>query len=60
MEDRLVPPKKQVYRLADFLKGRVYEFYLMHVGYQPHKWSLAKCLRGLFDHCFPVDFRSQL
>jgi hypothetical protein len=28
MEDGRVPPEKQVYRLADFLKGRAYEYYL--------------------------------
>ena len=60
MEDGRVPPEKQVYRLADFLKGRAYKYYLSRVGRRPDKTTLSRCLRGLFNHCFPVDFRSQL
>jgi hypothetical protein len=60
MADGRVPPKKQVYRLSDFLKGKAYEFYLMDVAYCPHEWTLTEYLRALFDFCFPVDYRSQL
>src|SRR5262245_25204952 len=60
MDDGRVPPEKQVYRLADFVKGKAYDYYLSRVGRRPEKLTLAKCLKGLFNHCFPVDFRSQL
>jgi hypothetical protein len=60
MADGHVLPKKQVYCLSDFLKGKAYEFYLMDMAYRPHQWTLNECLRGLFDFCFPVDYRSQL
>jgi hypothetical protein len=59
MDDGQVPRNKQVYRLADFLKGKAYEFYLSQVAYEPDKWTMEELLQEMFDFCFPVDYRSQ-
>ncbi|KAF9248149.1 hypothetical protein L218DRAFT_811471, partial [Marasmius fiardii PR-910] len=33
--------------------------FLNKVAWNHEKWSLNKYFRGLFNYCFPIDFRSQ-
>ncbi|EGN91622.1 hypothetical protein SERLA73DRAFT_80280 [Serpula lacrymans var. lacrymans S7.3] len=52
-----VPKRGRVYRLSPFLKGTVYDFFLYKVSPDPYSWRLREFFIGLFNHCFPVDYR---
>ncbi|KIP10234.1 hypothetical protein PHLGIDRAFT_39631, partial [Phlebiopsis gigantea 11061_1 CR5-6] len=43
--------------LSHFLVGNAYSFYAMEVSENPASWDLHRFFRGLFNHCFPVNFR---
>lgn len=47
--------------ISHFLTGDAYSFYTLEVSANPSAWDLHRFFRGLFNHCFPVNFRlSQL
>lgn len=54
-----VPKDQQVYVLSRYLTGVARDFYVQEVSVRPRKWRLEKFFKGLFNHCFPADFRSQ-
>ncbi|PSR74038.1 hypothetical protein PHLCEN_2v10177, partial [Hermanssonia centrifuga] len=53
-EERYVPT------LASFLRGKAYKYYTMMVSKDAHSWDLERFFKGLFDFCFPPDFRTSM
>ncbi|KAG9223419.1 hypothetical protein CCMSSC00406_0007606 [Pleurotus cornucopiae] len=51
--------KYRVRKLATFLKGRAYDFYLQQVSMNPGVWTLRDFFEGLMNACFPVDLLEQ-
>ncbi|KAJ7436114.1 hypothetical protein FB451DRAFT_1061980 [Mycena latifolia] len=50
--------KRAVSWIKKYLGGRASAWYLREVAKDPSKWTLNKILKGLFNHCFPPNFRS--
>ncbi|KAJ3475739.1 hypothetical protein NLI96_g11638 [Meripilus lineatus] len=46
-------------KISHYLSGRAYNFYANSVSDRPHEWSLRRLLKGIFDYCFPLSFRSE-
>lgn len=47
--------------VANFLNGRAYDFYANTVAENPRQWTkLRDFFIGLFNYCFPMDFRLQI
>lgn len=59
LDDAGVPRNRRVYRLHTFLKGKAYAFYAQEVSYNVTKWSTNRFFEGLFNACFPVDFKEK-
>ncbi|EGN94765.1 hypothetical protein SERLA73DRAFT_77506 [Serpula lacrymans var. lacrymans S7.3] len=57
LKEGRVPRKGRVYRLSSFLRGTAYDFFLYKVSPDPSSWDLKDFFIGLFNHCFPVDYR---
>ncbi|PSS18923.1 hypothetical protein PHLCEN_2v3139 [Hermanssonia centrifuga] len=53
-EERYVPT------LASFLRGKAYKYYTMMVSKDAQSWDLERFFKGLFDFCFPPDFRTSM
>ncbi|KAF4585118.1 hypothetical protein EYR40_001954 [Pleurotus pulmonarius] len=54
-----VQKKFRVRKLATFLKGRAYDYYLQQVSMNPGIWTLREFFEGLMNACFPVDLLEQ-
>ena len=50
-------PEDHVARCANFLQGRAYKYYATMVSMDEGNWTLEEFLIGIYDHCFPLDFR---
>ena len=50
---------ERVDRLSHYLGGRAYHYYTREVSLKSKKPSLSNFFKGLFNHCFPVDFRNK-
>ena len=50
--------KHRVARLKKYLSGRAFMFYMCDVAHEPKQWTLAHFLEELFNHCFPMNFRT--
>lgn len=57
--DGQVGKDRQVYILSHYLSGKARDFYVQEVSRKLKKWNLEKFFKGLFNHCFPADFKSQ-
>jgi len=51
-----VPSNKRVDILSHYLSGRAYNFYTQEVSIRTKKWNLVTFFKGLFNHCFLIDF----
>ena len=49
--------KKQAFILSHYLKGKAYDFYIQKVSTNYHEWSLKDFFEGLFNYCFPLNYR---
>ncbi|RXW11783.1 hypothetical protein EST38_g14072, partial [Candolleomyces aberdarensis] len=58
-EDGDIPANRQVYRAGIFLKGKAGKWYAREVAHEPFRWKLSEFFEGLFDACFPVDFKER-
>jgi len=54
-----VPSDERVDILSHYLSGRAYNFYTREVSMRTKKWNLVTFFKGLFNHCFPIDFRNK-
>jgi hypothetical protein len=50
---------EQIFYLPYCLKGKVSDFYEREVAKDESQWSLEQFFWGLFEYCFPVNFRSK-
>ncbi|GBE85305.1 Retrovirus-related Pol polyprotein from transposon 17.6 [Sparassis crispa] len=53
-------PSQHATNVAHFLTKTAYKFYVTTVSKRPKEWSAKKIFKGLFNYCFPVDFRVQM
>ncbi|KAG6876048.1 hypothetical protein C0992_001170 [Termitomyces sp. T32_za158] len=52
-----VPKSNQIQEVANFLKGKAYRFYLNEVSMEMGEWNLQTFFKGVFNVCFPSNFR---
>ncbi|PIL26324.1 hypothetical protein GSI_12080 [Ganoderma sinense ZZ0214-1] len=55
-----VKPRKHGSVIARFLDGRAHEFYVNTVSRNSKEWPFKKILVGLFNYCFPINFRQKM
>ncbi|KIJ24277.1 hypothetical protein M422DRAFT_56464 [Sphaerobolus stellatus SS14] len=46
--------------VANFLGGKASTFYMRHVAHHQKRWTLQQIYDGLFDYCFPPDYKNRL
>ncbi|KAJ7764173.1 hypothetical protein DFH07DRAFT_1016808 [Mycena maculata] len=46
--------------IGNFMSGTASKFFMNFVVNEPKKWTVKKVYTGLFDFCFPVDFKLSL
>ncbi|KAJ7678874.1 hypothetical protein DFH06DRAFT_1315850 [Mycena polygramma] len=57
-KESYIRPNMKVSRVSKYLGGRALNWYMRVVAKGAKKWRLKKFFEALFNHCFPVDFRS--
>ncbi|KDQ58861.1 hypothetical protein JAAARDRAFT_90988, partial [Jaapia argillacea MUCL 33604] len=55
--DGEIEKSKQVRYVSHFLSGTALKYYTVVVLRSSSEWSLSKFFKGLFDYCFPKNFR---
>ncbi|KAG5634250.1 hypothetical protein H0H81_002698 [Sphagnurus paluster] len=55
-----IPKEDRIIVLSHYLDGKAYEFYNLKVASKENKWSLKDFFAGIFDYCFPVNYRMQM
>jgi len=46
--------------LSYFLEGKAYDFYVQKVSLNEAQWSITDFYTGLFNFCFPINYRMQM
>ena len=52
--------QRYVYTLSRYLTGRAYNYYTQKVALTEERWTLAEFFQGMFNYCFPADYRTKL
>lgn len=52
-----VPIRDRVAKCSDFLEGKAYKYYSTEVSFNEERWSTERFFKGIFNYCFPPDFR---
>ena len=60
LEDARVPKKRHAYTLSTYMTGRAYDYYTQKVAQTEEKWSLDDLFQGLFNYCFPANYRIKM
>ena len=60
LEDAKVKRKRYAYTLSRYLTGRAYNYYTQKVALTEEKWSLDEFFQGMFNYCFPANYRTKL
>jgi len=61
LRDGKVHKEQKIRILAHHLDGKAYDFYMQNIMLDdPHNWNLHKFFTGLFNYCFPIDYRQQM
>ncbi|KAG1756928.1 hypothetical protein EDD22DRAFT_850364 [Suillus occidentalis] len=60
VKDGRVRSKARVFTLSRYLTGKAHEFYIREVARDPYRWRLPEFFTELFNHCFPVNYRTEL
>ncbi|KIO19466.1 hypothetical protein M407DRAFT_46060, partial [Tulasnella calospora MUT 4182] len=55
-----LPTKYQVIAMKRFLTDKAGIHYMTFAAVNLRKWTVDSYLRALFNHCFPIHFRSQM
>ncbi|EJF55666.1 hypothetical protein DICSQDRAFT_38926, partial [Dichomitus squalens LYAD-421 SS1] len=55
-----VPDGFVVKTMMNYLGGKAAKFFMNHVAPERNKWSKQDVYDGLFDYCFPEDFKRVL
>ncbi|KAK1221914.1 hypothetical protein PQX77_015261 [Marasmius sp. AFHP31] len=53
-----VPEEDQVILLSHYLTEKAKKFFLYKVARNHHRWTLTRFFRGMFNYCFPLNYRS--
>ncbi|PBK62875.1 hypothetical protein ARMSODRAFT_839449, partial [Armillaria solidipes] len=54
-----VPKDEQVFLTSHYLKGKALLYFIQKVSKNHAEWMLLDFLRGMFNACFPLNYRSQ-
>ena len=46
--------------VSKFLTGKASTFYMRHVAHHRKRWTMKLLYEGLFDYCFPPNYKSNL
>ncbi|KAJ7839107.1 hypothetical protein B0H14DRAFT_3869816 [Mycena olivaceomarginata] len=46
--------------MVNFMTGKASTFFMKHVALRRKKWTVKQVYDGLFDYCFPSDFKLRL
>ena len=57
VQDYRLPQSKHARTASYYMTGKAYEFYTTQVSKDPSRWVLHDFFTGLFNYCFPVNFR---
>ena len=60
LRDGKVRDERKVFLLSYYLTGKAYDFYIQRVAITEEQWNIPQFYEGLFNFCFPVDYRMQL
>ncbi|KAI1782592.1 hypothetical protein LXA43DRAFT_1087402 [Ganoderma leucocontextum] len=55
-----IPPAEQVFRISSFLDGKAWAYYQYCESGGPDPEELTKFLSGLFNYCFPLDYKQRM
>ncbi|KAE9383240.1 hypothetical protein BT96DRAFT_775535, partial [Gymnopus androsaceus JB14] len=58
IEDGNVPVHREVDIMSRYLTGKAYKFYERTCGDNPDNWTLDRFFIKLYDHIFPLSFRT--
>ncbi|KAK7024287.1 hypothetical protein VNI00_016411 [Paramarasmius palmivorus] len=58
-EEGNVPEDEQVMLASNFLRGKALSFFIQKVSRNHSRWTLVEFAKGLFNFCFPLNYRSQ-
>ncbi|KAF9500805.1 hypothetical protein BDN71DRAFT_1375515, partial [Pleurotus eryngii] len=54
-----VKQKHQVAKVAQYLQGNAYTFYVQQVAFNVEEWPLDRYFTEMFDFCFPMNYVSK-
>lgn len=57
LDEGNVPKYDRVAKCSDFLEGKAYKYYSTEVSFNEEQWSTERFFQGLFNYCFPPDFK---
>lgn len=57
LDEGNVPPYDRVAKCSNFLEEKAYKYYSTEVSFNEDRWSTEKFFKGIFNYCFPPDFR---
>lgn len=60
LRDGRVKGRRRIFLLSYYLTDKAYDFYMQKVANDEERWTLTQFYEGLFNYCFPVDYRMQL
>ena len=55
-----IPHGDRVFRISSFLDGKAWEYYQYCTSDGTGEQELAKFLSGMFNYCFPLDFKQRM
>ncbi|KAG8937871.1 hypothetical protein FRC00_012123 [Tulasnella sp. 408] len=55
-----IPEKYQMMAMKRFLTGKAGNHYMTFAAIDLKRWTVDNYLRALFNHCFPIHFRSEM
>lgn len=55
-----IPPGGIPAAVSQFLTGKAYRYYINTLADSAEEWDLHGVLVGLFNYCFPIDFRMRM
>ncbi|KAG6826206.1 hypothetical protein H0H92_000715, partial [Tricholoma furcatifolium] len=59
LEDGNVELRRHVHVVSSFLTGKAFKYYSREATKHSRGWKLDDFLNGLFNYCFPLDFRNK-
>ncbi|TFK79803.1 hypothetical protein K466DRAFT_468789, partial [Polyporus arcularius HHB13444] len=60
LEEYRVRPRRHAVIVSRFLTDRAHEFYVNTISRNPRAYQFKDILVGLFNYCFPINFRQQM